>query len=32
MAVLTRVERMMKENSGEWGSLWESALMCERLA
>ena len=32
MAVLIRVERMMKENSGEWSSLWESALMCERLA
>ena len=32
MAVLTRVERMMKERSGEWGSLWDSALMCNRLA
>lgn len=27
-----RVERMMKERSGEWGSLWDSALMCSRLA
>ena len=32
VAVLVRVERMLKERSGEWGSLWESALMCDRLA